>query len=450
MIKLTITPQHAARLEGHDNELYVIVRAMAAKEPPAAEGGVEKPPLNLSIVIDASGSMSGQPLEEAKRAAAYLVENLRPRDRVSIVSYADHAKVLVAGRPVGSGVEITNAIRSIAAGGSTALHDGWITGVEQAARMREPEQMGRVLLLSDGHANRGEQNPAILAQDAARIAATGVTTTTCGLGAHFDEFLMLEIARAGQGSAYYGERAEDLIDPFREELELLSNLLARRLRLSLTAGDGVDLTVLNGYRQDGASFILPDLAEGGEAWAMVRLRFSERTNELSDRLLLRAILDFETMSGNLITAGPTSLHLPRLPAGAFSALPVDDTVTARRNELRAADIQDQARVAARARHWPEVDRLLAEAKCEAGENKWVAESVASLEKIARRRDVEGFSKESIFASQKMRSRLAASDDLAPSAWSPSSESSRPAYLRKKPVQGRRFDHPDNDTDGLKP
>ena len=265
MINLTITPQHAARLEGHDNELYALVRATAAEGAPVGNGSPEKPPLNLAIVIDRSGSMTGQPLEEAKRAAAFLVENLRPCDRVSIVTYADEAEVLVSGRPVGRGVEITDAIRSIDVGGSTALHDGWMTGVEQAAQMREPEQMGRVLLLSDGRANRGERNPAMLAQDAARIAATGITTTTCGLGAHFDEFLMLEIAQAGQGSAYYGERAEDLIDPFREELELLSNLIARRLRLSLTAGDGVDMMVLNGYRQDGASFILPDLAEGGEA-----------------------------------------------------------------------------------------------------------------------------------------------------------------------------------------
>jgi Ca-activated chloride channel family protein len=106
-----------------------------------------------------------------------------------------------------------------------------------------------VLLLSDGRANRGECNPRVLAEDAARIAGTGISTTTCGLGAHFDEFLMLEIARAGQGSAYYGERAEDLIDPFREELELISSLVARRLRLSLAPGDGVDLKVLNGYRE---------------------------------------------------------------------------------------------------------------------------------------------------------------------------------------------------------
>lgn len=440
MINLTITPQYAARLAGHQNELHALVRAVWSGDEFEAHHSEQKPPLNLCIVIDRSGSMSGQPLAEAKRAAAFIVEHLRPSDRVAIVSYADEAEVVVSGRPVENVADIINSIQSIEPAGSTALHDGWMTGVEQAARMRGAEQTGRVLLLSDGRANRGERNPRVLAQDAARIAATGITTTTCGLGAHFDELLMLEIAIAGQGSAYYGERAEDLIDPFREELELLSNIVARRLRLSLSPGEGVELKVLNGYRQDGALILLPDLAEGGEAWALLRLRFNEDANWPEERLLLRAVLDFETINGELTTSGPASLRLPRLPAGAFAAIPADDTVVSRLNELRAADIQDRARLAARARHWTEVDRLIAEAKREAGDNRWVAESLDSLERIARRRDVEGFSKESVFASQKMRRRLAAADDS--SSWSASHEAARPAYLRKKPIQGRRFDRPD--------
>jgi Ca-activated chloride channel family protein len=442
MINLTITPQRAARLEGHDNELYALVRATAASDELTAPRAEEKPPLNLSIVIDRSGSMTGQPLTEAKRAATFLVEHLRPKDRVAIVSYADQADVIVAGRTVESGAEIISAIRSIEPAGSTALHDGWATGVEQVARMRGEDQAGRVLLLSDGQANRGERNPMVLAEDAARIAATGITTTTCGLGAHFDEFLMLEMAKAGQGSAYYGERAEDLIDPFREELELISSLIARRLKLFLTPGSGVDLKVLNGYRELGDSVLLPDLAEGGEAWAMLRLRFSEHLSHHEDRLLLSATLNFETLTGEAKTAGPTSLRLPRLPVGAFAAIPEDDTVVSRRYELSAADIQDRARIAARARRWEEVDRLIAHAKQEAGENRWVAESLETLQRIARRRDIDGFSKESVFASQKMRSRLAASDDSR--SWSASHEAARPAYLRKKPIQGRRFDRPDEE------
>lgn len=443
MIDLAITPQHAARLEGHQNELYALVRAIAAHDEPESTKARTSTPLNLSIVIDHSGSMNGQPLAEAKRSAAFLVEHLRPTDRVAIVTYADEAQVLVAGQKVGSGAEIISAIQSIQVAGNTALHDGWMTGVEQVASMREPGEMGRVLLLSDGRANRGECNRYVLAEDAARIASEGITTSTCGLGRHFDELLMLEMATAGQGSAYYGERAEDLIDPFREELELLSNLFAKKLRLSLTPGQDVEMRVINGYRQDGESIILPDLAEGGEAWALVSLRFYEDNQQPVERLLLQASLNYETLSGLSRTVGPASLRLPRLPAGAFAAIPADDTVASRRDELHAANIQDQAQLAARAGRWREVDWLIEKAKREAGTNRWVAESIASLERIARRRDVEGFSKESVFASQRMRSRLAASDDS--SAWSARHEAAKPAYLRKKPTQGRRFDGADDES-----
>lgn len=445
MIQLTITPQRKARLEGHPNELHLLVRAVVSKDAAPLPVANARPPLNLAIVIDRSGSMSGRPLDEAKRAAAFMVEHLRPQDRVAIVAYCNAAEVTVPGTRVGGRTEILRAIGSIQSGGMTALHAGWLAGVEQVALMRAPHEMGRVLLLSDGQANVGERNPAVLAEDAARIAATGITTTTCGLGAGFDEMLMTAMARAGHGSAYYGETAEDLMDPFREEFELLANLRARRLRLRLVPGDGVDATLLNGYREEAGVIMLPDLAEGGEAWAMVRLRFDEGAGQPEDRLLLQATLRFETLDGQQSGAGPVTLRLPRLPGGAFAAIAADETVTARLNELRAADLQDQARVAARARDWIKVDQLIVKAREEAGDNQWIKESLAVLEGLARKRDVERFSKESAFTAVKMRSRLTSLEESASSAWQADVEASKPAYLRKKASQGRRLDRPEEDT-----
>lgn len=444
MIDLSITPQRKARLEGHANELHALVRAVVAEGAAPPVDATARPPLNLAIVIDRSGSMSGPPLEEAKRAAAFMVEHLRPQDRVAIVAYCNAADVIVPGAPVGTRTEIIRAIGSIQSGGMTALHAGWLAGVEQATRMREPQEMARVLLLSDGQANVGERDPAVLAEDAARIAETGITTTTCGLGSHFDEMLMTAMARAGQGSAYYGETAEDLMDPFREEFELLANLRARRLRLRLSAGEGVEAELLNGYREEDGEILLPDLAEGGEAWAMVRLRFDEGVDQPDERLLLQATLRFETLQGQPSGAGPTMLRLPRLPSGAFAAIAADDMVSARLNELRAADLQDLARVAARARDWTRVDHLIAQARREAGDNQWIEETIAVLEGLARQRDVERFSKESAFSAVRMRSRLASLEEHSASAWHVETEAAKPAYLRKKASQGRRLDRPEED------
>ena len=443
MLNITITPQHSARLDGHENELYALVRVTSSDELSADLEQSAKPPLNVSLVIDQSGSMQGAPIEAAKGAAAHIVQNLRRKDRLSVVTYADQAHVIIPGQQAEDRHTMLDAINRIRPGGCTALHDGWLAGAEQAALMRQPGETARVILLSDGCANRGEMRVDFLSHDAARMAENGITTTTCGLGQHFDEFLMLSMARAGQGSAYYGERAEDIIEPFHEELLLLENLIAKRLRLSLVPGDGVELTLFNDYQQQNMRYILPDLAAGGEAWALVKLKFAETDHPEHNRLLLTSDINFESIEGEQLQAGPARLRLPKLPANAFAALAQNETVTARRQELRAAKLQDMARTAARQRNWPAVERLINQARKEAGDNEWVEKSLRALERISRQRDVERFSKESAFMAQKMRSRLAPQNDANPREWSQDSQASLPSFLRKKPIQGRNFDDNEN-------
>jgi Ca-activated chloride channel homolog len=97
MIDLEFVPHRAALLAGQDNTLDVVLRAKAPAAPNAQR---ERLPLNLAIVIDRSGSMSGRPLTEAKRCAAMIVDGLSPKDHASVVVYDDCVDVLVASRPV--------------------------------------------------------------------------------------------------------------------------------------------------------------------------------------------------------------------------------------------------------------------------------------------------------------------------------------------------------------
>ena len=95
--------------------------------------------------------------------------------------------------------------------------------------------LARVILLSDGNANVGETtDTAAIAALCAEIAANGVTTSTYGLGRSFNEELMVEMAKQGHGNPYYGDTAADLFEPFAEEFDLIANLYARHVRLSLT------------------------------------------------------------------------------------------------------------------------------------------------------------------------------------------------------------------------
>ena len=272
---LIITPRRPALLAGHDNELDVLVRVQAPDAPAELP---QRAPLHLALVIDRSGSMSGQPLDEAKRCAEFVMDGLQPTDRLSVVAYDNEVRTLVPTTPLHDKESVRRAIRAIDSGGSTDLHGGWFRGAETLAPHATDGTTSRVILLSDGCANHGLVEPDQIYAQCADFARAGVSTSTYGLGDGFNEELMIGMARHGQGSSYYGRTAEDLMDPFREEFELLNALCAKRLRLSVEPAPGVKAKVLNDYvLTDNEGWALPDLAFGGEAWAVVRLRVPSPT-----------------------------------------------------------------------------------------------------------------------------------------------------------------------------
>jgi Ca-activated chloride channel family protein len=446
MIELELVPRRAALLADHDNTLDVLLLARA---PQAPETQPARSPLNLAIVIDRSGSMAGRPLAEAKRCAAMIIDGLETCDRASLVVYDNVVDVLVAPRPVDDRGVFRRALAEVDSRGSTDLHAGWLTGAEQAARGQTQEVLSRVLLLSDGCANHGITDTPSIARHCAQMAEAGVSTSTYGLGGHFNEELMTQMARAGQGNSYYGQTADDLADPFREEFDLMSALCARSLRLSLAPADRVRVEVLNQYRaEEDGRVLLPDLAYGAEAWAVLRLtvpRAVLETGGAGDIHLLTASLAYSDLEGRRGHAEPVHLRLPRLSAPVFGAIAENERVARRVDELHAATLQEQGREAALVGDWGRVQQILSQLRALAQRSLWLAESVRKLEEYASRRETESFSKEAHYRSDKMRRRLAAADEGT--AWSAEEERSRRSYLRRKLEEGKRFDPPDENPDG---
>jgi len=431
---MIITARRPALLAGHDNELDVLVRIQAPDAPAELR---KRNPLHLALVIDRSGSMSGQPLDEAKRCAEFVLDGLQPTDRLSVVAYDDHAETLIPTAPLHDKEPVRQAIRRIEDQGCTNLHGGWLQGAETLAPLTRDDVTSRVILLSDGCANRGLSEPDPIYLQCADLARAGVTTSTYGLGRSFNEELMIGMAKHGQGSSYYGQTAADLMDPFREEFELLNALCAKRLRLSLEPAPGVKATVLNDYvHTDNEGWTLPDLAFGGEAWAVVRLRVpspalaaegqGEGLNSLCSFSVRYANLDGEPRA-----IQPMSLVLPALPASAFGAIAEDELVVRRADELEAAHLQQKARAAARRRDWHGVDAALKRAERIAATNPWVAASMNELRELAAKKDEVSFAKEALFASRKMSTRLAASRESMSTQDEPSA-----SYLRRKSSQGK--------------
>ena len=229
-------------LPGPDGKL--VLRALLRVEGQAPEDA-SRIPLNLSIVLDRSGSMEGAKLQAAREAAALLVRRLRPEDLVSVVAYDDQVVVVAEPGTGDAQKDLPRTLQAIGAGGSTNLSGGWLRGRELVARNRVAEGVSRVLLLTDGLANVGITDPDALAGLCLEAARKGVSTTTVGFGEGFDERLLRAMADAGGGSTYYIERVDQATGIFEEELEGLLSLTAQNVSVEVRVADAVELAAVH-------------------------------------------------------------------------------------------------------------------------------------------------------------------------------------------------------------
>ena len=220
-----------------------IVRAMLKLEGQAPTRD-NRIPLNLSVVLDRSGSMAGEKLAAARDAAAMLIRRLHPNDTVSVVAYDD--EVITVAEPATGDTQaaLPQQVLAIHPGGSTNLSGGWLRGRELVARVKREGGVNRVVLLTDGLANVGITAPDQLLGLCRTACGAGITTTTIGFGADYDEKLLRGMADAGGANTYYIERPDQAADVFAEELEGLLTLCAQTVAVEIRSSDAVTLTAI--------------------------------------------------------------------------------------------------------------------------------------------------------------------------------------------------------------
>lgn len=184
----------------------------------------ELPPANLVFLVDVSGSMhrrEGLPMVQS--TLKLLVDQLRPQDRVSLVTYAGDCQVVLDSTPGSDKAKIRAAIDQLSAGGSTAGESGIQLAYQQAGKHLIDGGINRILLTTDGDFNVGISDFDSLKQLAADKRKTGVSLTTLGFGVdNYNERLMEQLADAGNGNYAY-------IDNLREARKVLVDQLGSTL-----------------------------------------------------------------------------------------------------------------------------------------------------------------------------------------------------------------------------
>jgi Ca-activated chloride channel homolog len=197
-------------------------------------------PINLAIVIDRSGSMSGQRIAKAREAAIFAVNMLNEDDTLSIVAYDYDAKVIVPSTKVKDKQKLINLINeNIVAGGGTALFAGLSKGINQVEKQLSKDKVNRIILLSDGQANIGPTSVSELSDLAIIAAKKHIAISTFGIGADYNELLMSSIASYSDGNHVFVNNSLDLENVFVREFNDVMSAIAQDVIITIQLKDGV-------------------------------------------------------------------------------------------------------------------------------------------------------------------------------------------------------------------
>ena len=266
--------RHLIRPNAH-SQRFLLARITA----PRATTERARRPVNLAIVLDRSGSMSGEKLSVAKNAVEQAIARLQPDDRFSVVVYDDVVDVVIESTEASAEARrgAIERLRSIDARGSTNLGEGWLRGCEQVASHISEQGVNRCLLLTDGLANIGITDPDQLALHAEALRARGVSTSTFGVGNDFDERLLQRLADAGGGHFYYIADAPQIRDAITSEVGETLEVVARDVSIELTARDDIRIDPISPYALTGSTnrtaVALGDLGSEQVVEVVLRLSF---------------------------------------------------------------------------------------------------------------------------------------------------------------------------------
>jgi len=246
-----------------------------------------RPDLNLSLVLDRSGSMEGEKMIRAREAAMFCVDQMLPTDRLSVVTFDDRIEVLFPSEPVTNKQAMKDLIARVTARGSTALHEAWVRGGLSVSERMLDQGINRVILITDGLANVGVTSTDEIVTQAMGLYQRGVSTSTIGIGADFNEDLLMPMAQSGGGNAWHVVEPDDMQHIFQSELEGLIAQYAHTVSLSLIPADGVRIVdVLNDFElTETGRYRLPNLQAGSPLDIVAQLKVGAEEVGTQMRLL---------------------------------------------------------------------------------------------------------------------------------------------------------------------
>ena len=338
-------------LKGGDGRVTVSLNLTAARLP-----AIENDPAqaaDLVVVLDRSGSMEGQKLNDARQAVIHLLDQLGPDDRLALVTYSNDVQAQSGLVPMteANRRRLASAVEHLHAGGGTNLGGGLKRGMEMLMHAPSDLRQRKVILISDGLANQGVTDPNALGRMASAAVENRFSISTVGVGLEFNEMLMTAIADQGAGHYTFLEDPQVFAQVFESEFQAIRHVAAADVNIRIPLETGVRLVAAGGYpirHEDGSVIIHPGNLLSGQSKTLY-LTFQVPTAVEKEIVMGRVQVRYQRQ-GRLRTvdaARPLTVACVPDPAAVMASIKKDswaDQVVqeafSRLKEAVAADIRD--------------------------------------------------------------------------------------------------------------
>ena len=348
-----------ARLEasrvkaGEPRTLGLLVEAAAPSLP---EQQFSRTPQAIVFVVDRSGSMGGGRLDLIKNAIGEMIGQLNPHDFVSVISFDERVENHLPLRQKGNlnTAELRRELAQLEPRGATNIELGYRHGLAEAAKAPDGVE-GQLILLSDGHANRGVKDSTELGQLAAIATEHLVATSTMGIGTGFDEELLTRIASSGQGNHFAAVKVEEAVAGLQDEIDGLLQRSLRNIKCRVIAVHETALKAIKpvGYVQserkvpDGIEVTLGELVSGEERGYAFALEMNTANSDQTGTVEIEVQISGENALTGESVSELITLEVEVVSPERYVAPELDEDVVAELAVFKMANMKNQAAQAAR-------------------------------------------------------------------------------------------------------
>jgi Ca-activated chloride channel family protein len=258
-------------------KLYALVDVQVA-----GDSVTGRMPINLNLVLDHSGSMSGKKIVDLKEAVKFVIDQLEPNDIISVTIFDDSVDVILPSQAVTDKANLKSLIDGIDADDGTTMSLGMRAGLDEVAKNLAPDKVNRILLLTDGQTNGDEDKCEELAKEA---GTKGVPINAMGLGDDWNAELLSQIANHSSGSSTFLKDPSVITGVFQGEVRWLQAIAAQNSEVTFRLTK--DVTMERVHRT------IPDIAQLGFAAPddrTVSVRIGELSKDHGQRLLFELMV----------------------------------------------------------------------------------------------------------------------------------------------------------------